>query len=848
MAHAFVCFAVLVFLFPAAQATAGRGGGRPIAIAITTQLPVGVVPTHYALSVTPDVQAMTFSAHVQINITVAKPTRRISLNAVDLTFGKVILWDARGKVLAARRTEVRANDQMVVVHFSEPIGTGDYRLDMDYDGLIGTQAAGLFALSYATPAGTQRGLYTQFENSDARRFLPSWDEPNYKATFSLAATLPSADLAVSNMPIETRSDAGNGKVAVQFGTTPRMSTYLLFLGSGDFERATTQLGQTELGVVTKRGSLEHAKEVLEASKLVLAEFNDYFGVPYPLPKLDNIAAPGSNAFFGAMENWGAILTFERSMLIDPEVSTAGDRKRVFSTAAHEIAHQWFGNLVTMQWWDDLWLNEGFASWMESRTTAKLHPEWNSHFENVETRSKSMEQDALKTTHPVVQPIKTVEQASQAFDSITYGKGQSVIHMLESFIGADTWREGVRSYMKRYAHLNTNSGDFWAEMDKSSGHPVSAMARDFTLQPGVPLIRVAEPKCKDGRLTLNLVQSEFSDDQPHKKPLHWRVPVKALSVDAGHWAQTTVKGGRGRITLDNCSLAVLNAGQTGYFRTVYSAGHFQALVKQFNQLAGVDQLGILLDTWALGAIGAQPASNYLDLVEKTSIQADSHVWQQIAEQLGATHRWFDNDVAHQTAFDKFAAAKLSPVLAGLGWEERANDSHSSKLLRNRVIRALSALGDSSVIAEARRRYSGYRADPGATPAELRRTLLDVVALHADALTWEQLHADAQAEKTSLIRNSLYKLLATAQDKTLAQRALKLALTDEVGETNSAAMISQVADLHPEMAFEFALENLEVVTHKVDPNSRSRFYPSLVSHSAQNATVPKLKAYAKPLLSG
>ena len=240
-----------------------------------------------------------------------------------------------------------------------------------------------------------------------------------------------------------------------------MSTYLLFFGLGDFERATAKDGGTEVGVVTQRGAVEQAKFALESSVGVLREYNDYFGTPYPLPKLDNVASPGSSQFFSAMENWGAIFTFEYTLLLDPTISTQSDKQRVFSVAAHEIAHQWFGDLVTMSWWDDLWLNEGFATWMAGRTTAKLHPEWNTAcWPRSAAASARWRSTRSPSTHPVVQHVETVEQASQAFDAITYQKGGAVIRMLEGYVGADAWREGVRSYMKLHAYGNTVSDDLW----------------------------------------------------------------------------------------------------------------------------------------------------------------------------------------------------------------------------------------------------------------------------------------------------------------------------------------------------------------------------------------------------
>ena len=403
---------------------------NPPAVRATTQLPHGVKPSHYAIEVTPHADKMAFDGKVKISLDVLEPTSTIVLQAVNMSFANSVLTGASGKKLVPK-VSVDAENQTATFAFAAPLAAGSYVLATDYTGVINTQANGLFAIDYDTDAGKQRALYTQFENSDARKFVPSWDEPNFKATFDLTVNAPAAQMAVSNMPVVESKDIGNGLKRVVFQTSPKMSTYLLFLGLGEFDRATDSVDGTEVGVVTPKGKVGQAAGALEASKLVLKEYNDYFGVKYPLPKLDNIAAPGRSQFFSAMENWGAIFTFEYALLVDPKISTIGNVQGIFSIAAHEIAHQWFGDLVTMSWWDDLWLNEGFATWMAARTTAKFHPEWKTELGAVGGREGAMSRDAVATTHPVVQKIETVEQASQAFDAITYSKGGAVIRALTS---------------------------------------------------------------------------------------------------------------------------------------------------------------------------------------------------------------------------------------------------------------------------------------------------------------------------------------------------------------------------------------------------------------------------------
>jgi aminopeptidase N len=821
---------------PAAAAKAGS-----TAVQVTTQLPRNASPTHYALSIAPDAEHGTFSASVTIALDVHQPSTSLTLNAADLEFASAAISAGPGQApLAASAIATDAQQQTVTLRFARELAPGSYQLQLAYRGKIGTQPAGLFQLDYQNGGANKRALYTQFENSDARRVLPCWDEPNYKATFALELTAPAGQSAISNMPLASSSTLPDGRQLLRFATTPRMSTYLLYFSLGEFDRATLQEGATELGVVTQKGKVEQARFALDSSRAVLREFNDYFGLPYPLPKLDNIAAPGRSPFFGAMENWGAIFYFENAMLLDPAISTQADKEEVFLVVAHEIAHQWFGDLVTMQWWDDLWLNEGFASWMESRTTQRLHPEWQTGFSAVGTREHAMMQDALATTHPVVTHIETVEQANQAFDGITYQKGESVIRMLENYVGEDAWRAGVRSYMRRHAHGNTVSDDLWREIESAAHKPVRAIAHDFTLQPGVPLIRVQDAVCRNGSTAVTLAQGEFSKDRQDKAPLTWQVPVIAQTV--GHAsARTIVSGKRASMTVPGCGAVLVNAGQAGYYRTLYAPKAFDALAGQFASLAPIDQLGLLADSWSLGMAGLQPASGFLDLANRTPLDAPPQVWSQIASVYAEIDQHYVSIPQHRATFDQYARARLAPVLARIGWDAAPGETTSVVNLRTELIAALSALGDPATIAEARRRFDAT--DPAAMPAAIKRTILGVVARHADAATWERLHQMARQESSALLRTSLYLLLGATEDAALGQRALELALSGEPGATDSAAMISNVAVRHPELAFDFAVAHREQVEGKIDVASRSRYFPRLASRSADPAMMDKLTAFAR-----
>ncbi|MCD6026121.1 MAG: peptidase family protein [Solimicrobium sp.] len=854
---------VITCLFPIFSSASAQSRHNPadhfphrlVVIQTTTQLPRSIRPTHYKVSFVPNAVKANFTSNVTIHIDVLEPTSSITLNATNLTFQGVKLRSAEHpQEVMPTKINVNVEKQTASFEFAHTIAVGQYALSIAYSGLIEKQASGLFYIEYDTSNGPKRALYTQFETADARRFIPSWDEPAYKATFDLEAIISRDEMAVSNMPIVRKEDLSEGRSLITFATTPRMSTYLLFFGLGDFERVSADINGTQVGVVTQKGVLTQADFAFTASKELLQKYNDYFAVLYPLPKLDNIAAPGSSSFFSAMENWGAILTFEQNMLLDPTNFTQKDRERAFIIVAHEMAHQWFGNLVTMHWWDDLWLNEGFASWMESHMAERLHPEWSTHLAAVDVQEAAMKLDSLSTTHPVVQHIDSVEQAEQAFDGITYQKGEAVIRMLENYVGADTWREGVRIYMKKHAYGNTTSDDFWRAIEeankvannrnqiatKTGIIPITAIAHDFTLQPGIPMIVVDNVRCKDGKTTVYLTQSEFSRDQWDKKPLGWRVPVTAQLLDNGNTTQTLVTKGKAKMHLAGCGPVIINAGRAGYFRTLYAPKQFAALANRFSMMAPIDQLSLLVDSWALGLAGKQPITDFLNLANATSTKANPNIWKTIAEVYRTIYLNYQGNPKHQQQFSQFAIARLAPVLAHIGWNARPDDTTAVANLREQLIDVLSQLRDTQTIAEANRRYAAQGIE---FPVELRKVILRVVALHADVVAWDQLHAAAKAEKSSMMKEQRYILLASSQDPVLASRALEIAITDEPGATTSPGMISKVAYLHPDLAFDFAIKHLTHVQQLVSGNSRNQFIPKIASRSADPAMIEKLQAYAK-----
>jgi len=802
----------------------------------TGRLPSGVTPISYDISVAPDAAKLAFTGEETIIIDVAASTRVLTLNAAELSIGSAVLDDgSQGKI------SVDASSQTASFTFSRPVSRGRHKLRLSWTGKINQSAAGLFAVDYADVEGKDaRMLVTQFEAPDARRFAPMWDEPALKARFRLSALAPSGQTAFSNMPVASKEETAAGTLW-HFAETPRMSTYLLFLGIGDVDRKTVMAGKTEIGIITRKGVADQGDYALANAKRLLAYYNDYFGTPYPLPKLDMIAAPGSSQFFGAMENWGAILYFEPTVLLDPKLETEAQKQDVFNTIAHEMAHQWFGDLVTMSWWDDLWLNEGFASWMASKAADDLYPEWMRLTQSLATaRQSAFSQDSLGTTHPIIQRVVTMEQISQAFDDITYLKGEAVIRMLEASVGADEFRDGVRRYMAKHAFGNTVTDQLWADVEAVSGKPVVPMMHSFTRQGGVPLIRAGLPKCVAGKTALPLSQGRFALDSGSRVQQTWVVPVRLLQ--GGAMKDLTVSGAKpGIASIDGCGPVVVNAGQSAYFRTLYTTAHLAALTKVYASLAVDDQVGIAADAYWLAAGGYQPFDRLFALMDATPVDASPLLWAFFSDRLADIDKVLTGS-PEQAAYRKHAAALLQPLFARTGWVAKPGEASSVALLRGTLIPRLGHFGDAAAMSEADRFAQDAFASHSILPGSVREAALDIWAYSADEARWNALHERAKAEAGPVARLQYYSLLGSVENATLAQKALDIALTDEAPVPMRAALIASVASKHPGMAFDWAAAHGDQVEALVEQSSKAGFIASLASESSDRAVAARVKTHA------
>lgn len=813
----------------------------PAAQAQRAWFEAGPTPLRYEISVTPNVDAATFTGEVVITIENSAPLTNVTMNALDLTVQRASIDNATAQA------EVNAEAQTLTLTPRRALAAGRHTIRIAYAGKIYDEAYGLFRVEYQDGGQTKRAVATQFEPGDARRFAPMWDQPNRRAVFSLTVTAPADQLAVGNMPIARTVRLSGNRARTTFADTPSMPSYLLFLAVGDFERVTRNVNGIELGVVMRRGEGHRAREALDAGEQSLNYYAEYFGAPYPLPKLDMIGVPGAGGF-GAMENWGAILYFDQYLLVD-ENSSVAERQGVFGTVAHEIAHQWFGDLVTMNWWDDLWLNEGFASWMAAKATEHVHPDWHPWMAQLtDGTATAMSLDAREGTHPIVQEINTIDDANLAFDTITYEKGLAVIRMIEAYVGEDDFRTGVRNYINAHRYGNARTEDLWASVQAASGQPVLELARSFTNQPGFPLLTATGGACRRGGHTdVSIAQRRFAMDDTARTNERWSIPVVARHVSGGDPVRTLLEpNGANTITLA-CGAYLVNAGQSGFFRVKYDASNFGLLTQRFSELESVDQLGLLLDYYAFGRSGDASFADYLDLVNVIPADADPVIVMDTASSMSAFAD-YTRDRPSAEAVRAYGRRVLEPYFARVGWAPRPGDDANLTNMRATLITTLGALGDEAVIAEARRRVRAAQSDPSALPTEIRTAARNLYAANATEADFEVLLAQARAETEFVEQRRLWRSLASVNNDALAQRLLQMTLGDEIPRQIRPQVISVVASSHPRMAWDFLVANRPAVEAMLDPLQRLEYPTDIAALSSDAAMVDELGRYAQNFPEG
>ena len=630
------------------------------------KLPKEVVPTEYAIRIVPNIDNFTFAGSETVKLNVRSPVHQLVLNALEL---KIEAASVDGKELPLSAIKIDNENELLTLTLPSELAVGDHALALRFTGKINQQGQGLFYMRYQEQGSGARKvmLGTQFEATDARRFFPCWDEPAFRARFQLTVVVPENWLAVSNMPIESEQKIAGGK-EVRFAPTPPMSSYLNVFVAGELDFIESRVGPTQIRVIATKGKAELGRYALEASARDFEYYNDYFGVPYPLPKLDQIAIPGG--FGGAMENWGGITYYESTLLFDPKSSSGETKQNIYEVLAHEMAHMWFGDLVTMAWWDNLWLNEGFASWMGSKCTAHFNPQWEVWLARELPRDPTrrsgiakeaaMEGDARSTTHPIQQPVATEAEANSAFDDITYKKGQSFLRMLESFLGEEVFRDGIRRYIAAHKYSNTTTADLWNALSEASKKPVGEIAAGWTEQPGFPVVNVKREA--DGKV--RLTQERFTVNFKNAPPLLWKIPLtySVVGETPATLLMTDKTAALENIPADRA--LKLNVNGAGNYRVEYDERSWNLLLKALPKLGVEDRVNLMSDAWALVQAGRAPVSLYFGLVEKLPASTDLAEREQIINVLDFVNGLLVGS-SERERFQRYARSLLRSNICDVG---------------------------------------------------------------------------------------------------------------------------------------------------------------------------------------
>ncbi len=790
------------------------------------RLPKDVVPTDYRIAVRPDIKARTFTGQESVRLRFRRASSTVSFNTLNLSLRHV-------RLDGAPVAQVDSDDatQMTTVHLARPAAPGMHGLSFDYSGLIESRPRGLYAQPYESPDGTQGLLLsTKMESVDARRMFGCWDEPAFRATFELTATLPARWAAVSNMPAAHRVVHG-ALATTTFRRSPRMPSYLVELTAGDLRAVSARRGSVRFGVWALRGQESQGREALANAQQILADYDDYFGMPYPLPKLDSIAIPGG--FSGAMENWGAITYTSRLLLLSPASSLA-QRQQAFSDQAHEIAHQWNGDLVTMGWWDDLWLNESFASWRAAKETDLRHPDWRWWEEQDADKEAAMHADAHLSSHAVQQHVTDEVQVDSTFDPIiTYRKGQAVLRMLEAYLGPETFRDGVRRYIRARAFGNATSADLWIALGAASGRDVHAIASAWTEQPGFPLVEVAARCNARNRRTLTLSQRRFLSSAQERASEQgtgdWSVPLQVRLGATGAPHTVLLASPEQSLEAGNCDEPLsVDAGALGFYRVQYDPATLALNTRQFGTLPDGDRIALLDDQWALVEAGLAQLPSFLALASGMGEDLDARAWTQIAHGL-AIIEYDERGSAGHDAFAAYARSLLKPLDSRLGWDATVPETPARQALRRTVITDLGLWGDPEIIAEAGRRFSRYLGDHRAIAADDQMMVFSLVGCDADESTFERLHVLARESASDDERYRYYLALAGVRDPQLARQAGTIALAPEIPPQLELLRMQMTFTLrveHPQLAWEIFSTNADRLTAAyghVAPIITAKFVP-------------------------
>ncbi|XP_070156779.1 puromycin-sensitive aminopeptidase [Polyergus mexicanus] len=762
------------------------------------RLPLYVRPYHYNISLTPNLVTFTFDGIESVHLNVESTTDTIVLNSLEIDIKCATFNGNDGKTISANKIELSASEETATLVFPEtlPLGKSGY-LNIDFVGDINDKMKGFYRSKYTREDGSiEHAAVTQFEPTDARRCFPCWDEPALKATFDITLKVPTGLTALSNMPVKSKVTNDEYDI-VAFERTPIMSTYLVAVVVGEFDYIEDKSSDGVLvRVYVPKSKKEQGQFALEVATKVLPYYKTYFGIAYPLPKIDLIAIADFSS--GAMENWGLVTYRETCLLVDPQNTSAVRKQWIALVVAHELAHQWFGNLVTMEWWTHLWLNEGYASFVEFLCVAHLFPEYDIWTQFVtDTHIRALELDALKNSHPIEVPVGHPSEIDEIFDDISYHKGASVIRMLHAYIGDADFRKGMNLYLERHSYANAETEDLWAALEEASNKAVRRVMSSWTKRQGFPVVKVDHHQ-KDENRILSLSQERFLADGSVDNDADntWLIPISVTSSENPSKAvfegilDAKTKELLIKDVPENTWLKI-NPGTIGFYRTRYSQSALSLLLPAIKDhtLPPLDRLGLLDDLFAMVQAGHASTVEVLDLMQAFLHEDNYTVWSTIVNILSKINILISH-LDFEDSFKAFGRNLFRDVNTRLGWDLKPNESHLNTLLRSLVLGRMAALNDPDTIEEAKRRFELHVNGVTTLAADLRSPVYRAVLSVGDANAYETMiklykDADLQEEKERILR-----ALGAMKDQALLRKVLDFAMSEDVRAQDTVFAIMSV----------------------------------------------------------
>ncbi|QNI32802.1 M1 family metallopeptidase [Alloacidobacterium dinghuense] len=739
------------------------------------RLPDTVRPEHYGLILTPDLKSATFTGTETIDVQIQKPVDSITLNAIEIKFQSVKA-NLNGKTLEASVTE-DTDKQQATFHFNHQLPTGKLTLAIEYTGILNNELRGF----YLSKTEKRNYAVTQFESTDARRAFPSFDEPAFKATYDVTLVVDKGDTAISNTNVVSDTAGPSAdKHTIKFATTPKMSTYLVAFLVGDFQCTSGESDGVPIRACATPDKVELGKYSVKAAEFVLHYYDTYFGIKYPMPKLDMIAIPDFEA--GAMENFGAITYRETDLLIDEKTASVGAKKNVAEVVAHEMAHQWFGDMVTMQWWDNIWLNEGFATWMENKPVAAWHLEWNIPQDVAAGLDNTLNYDAQRVTRTIRAKADTPDQINEMFDGISYGKAGAVLLMVENYLGEETFRRGVHNYLAAHMYGNATAEDFWNAQTAESHKPVDKIMESFVAQPGVPVLNFSAPQADSVAVNQQrfFLSPSMKADQAHS----WTVPV-CMKSSGGKENCEMLSASQQSLKTPKSGFFFANAEGKGYYRSTYPADVYAKIVDNVESgLTPEERIGLLGDVWAQVRADKMPVGDYLNLAAAVKDDSSGAVVRTALSAVETINARVADSDEERDALAAWVRKNFKPAYERLG-EASDSDTPEKKELRATLFAYLGTLGkDPDVIAQAKQIAEKYLADPSSVEGTFAQTATGIAAVNGDPAFFDQLQQTFETSANPQLQETALRLLAEFKDQSLEHRALDFTVSGKVRNQDAA----------------------------------------------------------------